>query len=339
MWKLKNILEVQENGNGKDENYMDDINILKDAEIEHVNDINMLKNKGIEHANDISMLKNKGIEHTNDISMLKNAANAFENQIKVLEDKVIYLEQEVHMLHECVLGMHEAVNMPENNDSSPKKLENACSLEESMKLLEKEAPNTFKYYKERIESNAKIYEGEPLHSCSVDGHIQGINFGKFINKYLNGYVLDVGCGPQEIPVYLRKYDVEKIYGLDPLAPHISHPFAFEQGLSEYIPWEDNSFNCVIFCTSLDHIFLIDRVINEIKRVLNKRGFLLVFVSFDENAPDYNPYALDFKPYDEYHMFHYKKKQFEEDFGNVFEMIEYFRSDVNAHFYAFQKKND
>lgn len=288
-----------------------------------------LKDIWTNYSEDISILKE-------DVRVLKNAANAFENQIKVLGDRVEYLEQETVMLHDCVLGMHKNIAMPENNVARPKKLENACSLEESMKLLEKEAPNAFKYYEERIESNAKAYEGEPLDSCSVDGHVQGSNFGKFINKYLSGYVLDVGCGPQEIPVYLRNYDIKKIYGLDPLAPHISHPFTFEQGLSEYIPWENNSFNCVIFSTSLDHIFLIDKVIDEIERVLKELGFLLIYVSFDENAPDYNPHALDFRPYDEYHMFHYKKKQFEEDFSKAFELIEYFRSDVNTHFYAFQK---
>ncbi len=94
-------------------------------------------------------------------------------------------------------------------------------------------------------------------------------FGCFLAPLLHGTVLDIGCGPQPVPSYLANYPTESIAGLDPLAA--PHPFVFHHGVAEFLPWDDASFDLVITATSLDHVLLLDRSIDEFRRVLKPGG--------------------------------------------------------------------
>lgn len=268
------------------------------------------------------------------VSRIDNENNAMFNQLKIVEDRLSRLEADMDMLKPAVLSLHEGVWQNDRNFEPPVDKQ-VKSIREFMEEMRTMAPYAYPYYEERLDANRVCYEGTPLHSCSVRGHKEAEAWKKFISRYLKGgYVLDIGCGPQPIPSYLEGYDVEKIYGIDPLEGE-AHPFVFKQGISENIPWECDSFDVVMFATSLDHVFLLDKTWAEVYRVLRKGGFLLVWTSFDENAQKYNPYSSDFKPYDQYHMFHYNKHNLEEDLKDRFEQIEYFKSNTNTHFFAYR----
>ena len=106
---------------------------------------------------------------------------------------------------------------------------------------------------EKLQANGLVsYTEDPTHNLGVGYRKDYIEFGKYLD--LRGKVLDVGCGPQEIPTYLEyccKKDLIFI-GIDPLIGNQPRKFRFVQGLAEYIPFNDNHFDQVLFVTSLDH---------------------------------------------------------------------------------------
>lgn len=204
-------------------------------------------------------------------SEIADEVNRISNILVDLQQKNGELENKVGILKEHLLDMHSIACYSAQTEMKPQKREDILNIEECYKYLEKDIPHAYAIYKELMDNNKKIYVGEPIHSCSVEGHIEAERFKTFLQRFLRGYILDIGCGTQDVPLYLEDYDLDKIYGLDPLPPSKEHPFEFEQGIGEFIPWKNASFDCVIFATSLDHVFLLDKVLSEVKRVLVRGG--------------------------------------------------------------------
>jgi hypothetical protein len=63
------------------------------------------------------------------------------------------------------------------------------------------------------------------------------------------------------------------------------------------------------------------------------GSLLVWISFVESAPRYNPYGADVMKVDDYHLFHFDRAGFEAAVAPRFEIRELFSCDAphNSHF--------
>jgi ubiquinone/menaquinone biosynthesis C-methylase UbiE len=146
-------------------------------------------------------------------------------------------------------------------------------------------------------------------------------FRNFLRRHLRGTVLDIGCGPQPIPVYLENYPHELIAGVDPILPAQPHRFTFVQTVAEFLPWPDNTFDVIVIGTSLDHVFLLDRALVEMRRVLKPTGRLVVWTSFTPGAPRYDPYDPDAGKFDKYHLFHFDRTWFEETLGHYFKVEE------------------
>jgi len=86
-----------------------------------------------------------------------------------------------------------------------------------------------------------------------------------LQLHILGKVLDVGCGPYAIPLYLQDYPTQLISSIDPLEPFETHPFEFVRGFAEFLPWNDSTFDVVIAATTLDHVIALDVALSEIRR--------------------------------------------------------------------------
>ena len=152
-------------------------------------------------------------------------------------------------------------------------------------------------------------------------------------------MLDVGCGPQPKPSYLAGVPDRLIAGLDPLLPSSGpHPFPFAQGVGEFLPWIDGSFQAVVIGTSLDHVLLLDRALAEVKRVLRPGGVFLSWVGFLPGSIPYDPFDPLIQPADQYHLFHFDRDWYTELISKYFRFE---RSIDSGHssFYAWTKVSD
>jgi SAM-dependent methyltransferase len=155
------------------------------------------------------------------------------------------------------------------------------------------------------------YALKPETSCSTGKRATDEPFSGFVASYLQGDVLDIGCGPYDVPVYLKGYPLDRIAAIDPVEPFQPHPFVFARGLAEFLPFADRSFDTVIAATSLDHVLSLDRALSEIARVIKPSGSLIVWDGFVKGSPRYDPAQPDLAPVDEFHFFHFDEGWFEQ----------------------------
>lgn len=193
------------------------------------------------------------------------------------------------------------------------------TLEEGLARLRQKAPRSFDLWQGTFAAGEEGYEGLPVDSCSVAGHSMAESFRWFVRSFVTGPVLDVGCGPQPKPLYLQDVPDRLIAGLDPLlASERPHSFVFAQGLGEFLPWDDGTFQCVVIATSLDHVFLLDRSLEEVKRMLRPGGVFLNWVAFLPGSATYDPFDPAMQPVDRFHLFHFDQSWYEELLSRYFE---------------------
>lgn len=165
------------------------------------------------------------------------------------------------------------------------------------------APESWETYVACRDTGTESYETLPAQSCSTERHPQAHLFRAFLHPYLTGCVLDIGCGPQDVPFYLKGYPIEAISGIDPISSQDDHPFQFVPGYGEFLPWDDASFDVAVSATVLDHYYLLDKGLREVFRVLKPGGRFVAWITHFADAPPYDPYGGDVTPYDHEHMYH------------------------------------
>lgn len=146
-------------------------------------------------------------------------------------------------------------------------------------LLFSEHKKDFLLYKV-LSNNAYIaYQTEREGSLSLAGRPDVEAFRSYIQSALpSGRVLDVGCGVLPLPGYL---DFEnranyELYGLDPIG-ETEFVGSRVVGCSEYLPFPDESFDALIFATSLDHVCSLEKTAREVVRVLKDGGKLFIWM--------------------------------------------------------------
>src|SRR5207244_12327828 len=134
------------------------------------------------------------------------------------------------------------------------------------------------------------YEKRDAASLSTIDHRDAFRFRQFLAIHARGRILDIGVGPLAIPSYLIDFQPCRLAGNHPLPPYEDHPFTFVRSTAEFIPWPDQSFETVVAATSLDHVYLLDRALAEIRRVLCSGGRFLLWAAVFPHTPPYDPYA-------------------------------------------------
>ncbi len=128
---------------------------------------------------------------------------------------------------------------------------------------------------EELQANGEYaYEYDPPSSLSVGERDDASAFGAFSD--LSGRVLDVGCGPQRMPSYALGFNGE-LFGIDPLLGQQPRDFEFVKGVAEYLPFRDQSFDRVLFATSIDHALSPLQSIAAAARVTKSGGVVSLWV--------------------------------------------------------------
>lgn len=274
--------------------------------------------------------------HFRVLKRLEDMNNEIRELLRRQQDLQCNIAEQMHRLRGDLLAQRYLTRpaTPENT-SRPKQLTDCFDLETSKRALSGEVPNAFREWNRLLEINASSYDGLPSHSCSIDGNSMANEFAAFLQPYLRGQVLDIGCGPQPVPSYLANYPTNKIAGIDPISRREDHPFEFVSGVCEYLPWANEQFDVAVAATSLDHVLLLERSFSEIKRVLRPSGHFVTWVTFVEGAKPYDPRARNIKPIDQFHLFHFSKNFFLRSVEPYFNVAEAFHFDwpYESAFYA------
>jgi SAM-dependent methyltransferase len=212
------------------------------------------------------------------------------------------------------------------------------AVSEQIKALREAAPTNIDLWLKAFEAGTAESQRSAEGSLSHEGHIGAGHFRMFVNVHGRGRILDVGCGQLEMPSYLSDWPIDQIAGLDPIASAGTHPFAFAHTLAEFIPWPDNSFETVVVATSLDHVYLLDRALAEIHRVLVPKGRLLLWSAMFDETPAYAPYGPAIVPPDDYHLFHPGRNWFYRLFEEQYQLIERVSTVASAEMLAYVRRD-
>ncbi len=106
---------------------------------------------------------------------------------------------------------------------------------------------------------------------------------KFIEKYVPNKegkkLLDIGCADGSFAALLQKKGFD-VYGIDIAKKAIrrarSKGIKAKVGdLGKKLPYKSNSFDVIIMCEVIEHIFDTDFLLREIYRIIKKGGFLFI----------------------------------------------------------------
>jgi SAM-dependent methyltransferase len=212
-------------------------------------------------------------------------------------------------------------------------------IEDKFDALRQLHPSAFEVWQQLFEAGRLEYERAPQQNLSVQGHADAEVFRAFIAPYMYGSILDVGCGPQALPVYLRGFQLDRVAGLDPLPGAAERRFEFRQGIAEFLPWADSQFDVVLFATSLDHVLSLEKTLEEVHRVLRPGGKCIVWAGLIPGSAPYRPDIEPVKAVDEYHLFHLSEETLIAAFASRFELLEGVVHAKMHGFYVFARSVD
>ena len=118
-----------------------------------------------------------------------------------------------------------------------------------------------------------------------DGKFVKVLYDEIINRVIEcnpKTILDLGCGNGNILIRLEKMTSAKLYGLDLsekmveiAAKRLNANTQICIGDAEFLPYEDNSMDVVVCNASFHHYPNPVKVLQEIKRVLKRKGVLIL----------------------------------------------------------------
>ena len=145
-----------------------------------------------------------------------------------------------------------------------------------------------------MESNKNIFKENSkmnfnrtaeIYDKSGDGKFVAPMYDEIINRIMienPKKLLDVGCGTGNILMKLNSNEDLSLYGLDIsekmiqiAKKNLGSRAELKVGDSEYMPWEDDSFDVIVCNASFHHYPNPKKVLAEMKRMLKSNGTLII----------------------------------------------------------------
>ena len=127
---------------------------------------------------------------------------------------------------------------------------------------------------QKLQDNGLLsYTKAPEFNLSVGLREDALAFRSFCQP--SGLILDIGCGPQTYSSYL--HEAAEVVGIDPLLGQQPRRFVFVQGIGEYLPFRDETFDQILYASSLDHIIDPKRSLAEAVRCVKTGGYISLWI--------------------------------------------------------------
>ena len=184
------------------------------------------------------------------------------------------------------------------------------------------------------------YKKSPIGVFSIDGLRGAGILGKVVTKKLliNSKCLDIGCGALPKPFYMKVASDIQFTGIDPYEGDVNRDFEFIQGYAENLPFDNESFDGVVFATSFDHVTNPYKAIEEAHRVLKKNGFLFVWGSIVPNNRQYRTWKANFPTqYNDHHLWAYTKRSLNLMIKPYFKKLEMISLSKRVKIFIFKKR--
>src|SRR5690349_18684161 len=121
---------------------------------------------------------------------------------------------------------------------------------------------------------AKYYKNKQTFSTINDPRFG--KFHKIIDDVSPKVILDVGCGNGYFLKQIQKKHPEiELTGVDAYQTRIKGLSIKSADITEGLPFKSSSFDCVILGEVIEHVPNTDFLLREIKRVLKKKGILII----------------------------------------------------------------
>ena len=116
--------------------------------------------------------------------------------------------------------------------------------------------------------------------------------GEIITQAGGGLFLDVGCGVLPSPGYMAASgsDVHWI-GVDPLLGDVARHFPFAQAVGEYLPFQDCTFDGVVYASTIYHQLDPRQSLERARRVLGPHGKLFLWYEPDRIDLRYSAWKI------------------------------------------------
>jgi SAM-dependent methyltransferase len=153
------------------------------------------------------------------------------------------------------------------------------------RLLFKQFRKKYLLYKVLANNASMAYQSIREGSLSCPERRDVFNFREYILSHVRkGRILDVGCGTLEVPGYLDfgRENTFELYGIDPIDDRAFRGMRVT-GCAEFMPFQDQFFDALIFATSLDHVCSLEQTVREAGRVLSEDGRLILWMA-DPSIP-------------------------------------------------------
>jgi SAM-dependent methyltransferase len=308
--------------------------------------LNTLENERLPSIADLRSLlesmRNTEFETTNRLihldTSLHSRLNTLENErlLSITED--IHQLTALHFALRASMSERRSVRMPESGE--PYQRSDPQPFEAVLERARRDFPRVFPLWFERLEAMERAFHETKIGNAAHAGDSASRVFRSFVELNACGRLLDLGCGIFGLPYYLASYPAKLVSGIDPLQPTAAMGFEFVRGISEYLPWPDESFSTVVSATSLDHGLSLEKSLAEIRRVLRPGGCFLLWIGSVPGAPQYHPHSENFVPADRFHLFHFDVSWFEPLFEAAFDLterVELRRKDYSHVIYSLVKK--